>query len=555
MKKGTRVKKIISKRKTIKKMRKGGELSPISLGDQNSIDSSINSSINSSISSIDTDLSDISLKSLDREKLEKNDKTPIIKTIKKYHKSIGSLDSVDDRKTKKILDTLVKQSNTYNKNREHIYDTDINIIKNNIRGSLNNKFNAALETEFLKYNNKVEKLNKKIKNLINMDWMDSVLKEMLENTLLKYFDMIRHKYSVISDSYQFYNSFNLSANLPQTVSVNGVGIPKTELNLRISNFKDKISINRKNNYISERDEYGMNLFDYLELILKDRYNYDLIESLEKEEGFNSFVNKLKRINNIIKEEKDKLLNENYFVIINKKLEKYKKHLTKKSPEINKARHKSITKKLSKKINKFEEILKEYKEGIEKIKNLEHFEKENKNINETNIGDIMTILDRSPNDFLGNDYNNFFDTMLDFEDLTNLYFYHTDGNMRYRITKIPKLNKNELISIIYFMMLQVVRHLRNASNLYHKKIEKKYKLPDLFDVKGFNEVLPEEIKKNILEGFLGLNMNNNNSNRNNNEILSDDSSVLSDDSNVDLNEYKINRLINDSLKRVDGEDYL
>ena len=51
------------------------------------------------------------------------------------------------------------------------------------------------------------------------------------------------------------------------------------------------------------------------------------------------------------------------------------------------------------------------------------------------------------------------------------------------------------------------------------------------------------------------MNNNNSNRNNNEILSDDSSVLSDDSNVDLNEYKINRLINDSLKRVDGEDYL
>ena len=81
------------------------------------------------------------------------------------------------------------------------------------------------------------------------------------------------------------------------------------------------------------------------------------------------------------------------------------------------------------------------------------------------------------------------------------------------------------------------------------------MPDLFDVKGFNEVLPEEIKKNILEGFLGLNMNNNNSNRNNNEILSDDSSVLSDDSNVDLNEYKINRLINDSLKRVDGEDYL
>lgn len=546
MKKGTRVKKIINKRKTIKKMRKGGELSPISMGDQNSI----NSSINSSISSIDTDLSDISLKSLDREKLEKNDKTPIIKTIKKYHKSIGSLDSADDRKTKRILDTLVKQTNTYNKNREHMSYTDINIKKNNIRGSLNNKFNAALETEFLKYYNKVEKLNKKIENLINMDWMDSVLKEILENTLLKYFDMIRHKYSVISDSYQFYNSFNLSANLPQTVLVNGVGIPKTELNLRISNFKDKISIDRKNNYISERDEYGMNLFDYLELILKDRYNYDLIESLEKEEGFKSFVNKLKRINNKIKEEKEKLLNEKYFGIINKKLEKYKKLSTKKSPEINKARHKSITKKLNKKINKFEEMLKEYEEGIEKIKNLEHFEKKNKNINETNIGDLMTILDRSPNNFLGNDYNNFFDTMLDFEDLTNVNFYQSDSNsnIRYKVAKIPKINKNELIHIIYYMMLQVVRHLSNASNLYHKKIEKKYKLQDLIDAKEFNEVLPVELKKIILEGFLAFNMNNN-------EILSDDSSVLSDDSNVELNDYKINRLINDSLKKVNGEDYL
>ena len=538
--KRTRKKNIRNKRKTHRKKNKGGNNPTIIMGDQNSLDSSLDSSLNSSsisssLSTIDSnisDLSDLSLKSLDRISLNNQNKTPIIDSIKKIHKAIDLNKS--DKELTKNMNTLVKQVKTFNKSGNDNINESIR-VQNNLSHTLENKYNSALESEFWKHYQTLEKVNKKIQG-IDIKGFNSTFIKILNASLFNYFNVMQRKYKILSGSSRYYDKIlhddDAILITDSKILVDNTEITTTEFNERMLYFKDKITIDNNNNYISEKDEHGKILFDYLLIILRKRYNFNLIEVLDEEKNFNRLKSALFGYNERIEKQIDfrpNLINK-YDIIMKKKIKQYKDLLNKKLPKKDTRRYKSIKKKLEDKIKNYETVIEKLNNAIETIKRFEPLELENVAGIDDNAGidAFAAIRDRngffkdgmedhiihlklntykysrwfswSDNDEFRTKFPQFVDSLFFDKKFGDFLPYRAQRDID--LHKINYMDHDWLLLNIGFIVRMAERLLKETIHKYFKFLEHKYKLFDLVKLDEFDmDILSSDIKKNIVS-YLG-----------------------------------------------------